>query len=143
MEFNRTTEDLNFLKKHVLGLENDFNSPSLAFFKIIKDKNGFFTKYERIEQKDAIAEKENVVATLKLHSNEKNTRFIIVKTISIPNKQKFKIIMTPDGRIIDSRKIKLKECEILNIYKSLKKIIMSIDKANTCKSIESIEIVID
>ena len=111
MEINHTTEDLNFLPDHYGNSERIFKLPEMFLFKLIKNKNGFFTKYKPIEQIEAIKEKENIIAVSKFHSNEKNTKTNIIRCIKIINKKTFLLILLPNGMVIDTRKIKTKENE--------------------------------
>ena len=143
MELNHTTEDLNFKLEQSEPWGFETNSPNLALFKLTKDRNNFFTKYERIKQADAIAKNENIIATHVIYTNGNDLYFNLVRVIKIPKKPKFQLILNPDGSVIDSRKIKIKENERIEIDTRDQVITIYIKAKNSYKATRIIEIHLD
>jgi len=117
MELNQTTENINFTSEQGGVSKHIFNSTRAIILKLIKNKNGFFTNYQPIEKTKAIAENQNIVAIYDAMIKHNKVESILFRTITIPNKPPFSILLLTDGRVIDSRRIKLKENEVIEGFR--------------------------
>jgi len=122
MEFNRTTEDINFTTEQSGVMINVLSEPYVAVLKLLKNKNNFFTSYKLIENKEAIAENQNIIALHKDEIRNNKLKENTVRVIRIPNKPLFHIILLPKGIVIDTRRIKTKPNETIDAFTGMKMI---------------------
>ena len=116
MELNHTTEDIDITNENKKGLGQMFRQglyaekhPHVIKIKLIKNKNNFFNNYEIVKTK--ITTDETNILFLWSTTTDK----IIDHTeITTPNKT-FQLIILPNGRIIDTRRIKTKPNETTKV----------------------------
>jgi len=110
MEFNKTTENVNIAEMFFFGNINE-----CKYLKLTKNNQFFFHDYSIVEICDI--KSENIIKvdfeTFNRTINGKSPLILVVVT---NNNQRFQLIFLPDGRLIDTRKIKLKESQGLFAY---------------------------
>ena len=126
MEFNRTTKNVDITTKTEQGLLvlEGLISPHMIKLKLFKDKNNFFTKYEEVN----LLEEKNIIP---LPITYKRNNWVASININLQDKTVLRLIILTDGRIIDTRRIKLKEYEHIEVLTYDEKIeIKKIHKAS-------------
>jgi len=129
MEFNRTTEDLDIDKSNEISLSTyNHNNIFIDKFKLFKDKNNFFYRYQKVD----VMEEKNIILTPSALNTNRST---IIREVDRPNKLSFEVILLPNGIVIDTRRIKMEPDEYVYSLLFGREIIIQICKIGQTKHV--------